>query len=320
MAEPCPKVTACLITYNHIRYISQAIESVLVQKTDFPFEIVIADDCSTDGTQEIIKEYKKKYPDIIRLILQEKNIGPALNSIELFKAARGEYIAYLDCDDFWTDENKLQKQFNFLDKHPDFAICFHNTNVIFENPKRKPFLLNVPGQKSIGTIEDILRKNFIASPSAMFRKVVIDDLPDWFVNAPYGDWCLHILGAQIGKIKYFDEVMASYRVHNYGTFSNSETVEVHLKNIKFYEFIERNIKPEYLHVIHQEISKRFSEISYHYRGENQFLISFKYDLQNIKFSFSHKKVNKLLAIRDTLKEVILLIMPPILTNLLRYLR
>src|SRR5436190_151063 len=122
MPEPYPKVTTCLITYNHIKYIVQAIESVLVQKTDFPIEIVIADDFSTDGTREIIQKYQRKYPEIIRPILQPKNVGPAVNSIDLFKAARGDYIAYLDCDDFWTDENKLQKQFNFLDQHPDFAI------------------------------------------------------------------------------------------------------------------------------------------------------------------------------------------------------
>lgn len=129
-----PKLSVILITYNHEKYIAKALDSVLAQETDFPFEIVVGEDRSPDQTREIVKEYAKKYPDIIRMVPREKNTGrPTLNVYETTMACRGEYLAYLEGDDYWTDTHKLQKQVDFLEEHPEYIAVTHAHKMIDEN-------------------------------------------------------------------------------------------------------------------------------------------------------------------------------------------
>ena len=129
-----PKLSVILITYNHEKYIEKALDSVLSQVTDFPFEIVIGDDCSPDDTKNIIREYRDKYPDIIRIIHREKNTGrPTLNVYETTMKCRGDYLAYLEGDDYWTDSDKLQKQMDFLNEHPEYIACTHSHKMIDDN-------------------------------------------------------------------------------------------------------------------------------------------------------------------------------------------
>ena len=129
-----PKLSVILITYNHEKYIEKALDSVLSQVTDFPFEIVIGDDCSPDDTKNIIREYRDKYPDIIRIVHREKNTGrPTLNVYETTMKCRGEYLAYLEGDDYWTDSDKLQKQMDFLNEHPEYIACTHSHKMIDDN-------------------------------------------------------------------------------------------------------------------------------------------------------------------------------------------
>ena len=129
-----PKLSVILITYNHEKYIEKALDSVLSQVTDFPFEIVIGDDCSPDNTKNIIREYRDKYPDIIRIVHREKNTGrPTLNVYETTMKCRGDYLAYLEGDDYWTDSDKLQKQMDFLNEHPEYIACTHSHKMIDDN-------------------------------------------------------------------------------------------------------------------------------------------------------------------------------------------
>ena len=129
-----PKLSVILITYNHEKYIEKALDSVLSQVTDFPFEIVIGDDCSPDDTKNIIREYRDKYPDIIRIVQREKNTGrPTLNVYETTMKCRGDYLAYLEGDDYWTDSDKLQKQMDFLNEHPEYIACTHSHKMIDDN-------------------------------------------------------------------------------------------------------------------------------------------------------------------------------------------
>src|SRR5882724_8384009 len=127
------KVSVCLITYNHVKYISQAVDSVLLQQTNFDWELIIADDFSIDGTRDIIHDYSDKYSDRIRLLLQKENVGPAKNWLDLISSARGEFIAYFEGDDYWVDPNKLQKQIDFLENHKDFVAHSHNAWVLQNN-------------------------------------------------------------------------------------------------------------------------------------------------------------------------------------------
>src|SRR5688572_11378120 len=121
-----PIVSVCLITYNHVSFIRDAIEGVLSQKVNFPWEFIIADDFSVDGSRDIVVEYQKKYPELIRLILQEKNVGAANNWFDLMKAPKGKYIAYFEGDDYWIDDHKLQKQVDFLEKNEKYVGCSSN--------------------------------------------------------------------------------------------------------------------------------------------------------------------------------------------------
>ena len=117
-----PKVSVLMITYNHEKLIAQAIDSVLMQKTEFPFELVIGEDCSTDGTRAVVLEYSRKYPGIIRAHLRERNLGALENGRDVFRASRGKYLAVLEGDDYWTSPEKLQVRADLLDKHPATAI------------------------------------------------------------------------------------------------------------------------------------------------------------------------------------------------------
>lgn len=138
MENTC-KVSVCCLTYNHEEYIRQALDSMVMQKTKFPFEIIVLDDASTDGTQQIIKEYCEKYPKLVKAVLQTENQYsrkvPIVNQI-FYPLAQGEYIAYCEGDDYWTDPFKLQKQADFLDKNSDYVACTHECWEVDENGKK----------------------------------------------------------------------------------------------------------------------------------------------------------------------------------------
>jgi glycosyltransferase involved in cell wall biosynthesis len=221
-----PLLSVCLITYNHVNFIKQAIDGVLMQKVDFPWELIIADDFSTDGTREIVLEYKNKYPDLIKLILQEKNVGAAQNFIDLITAPKSKYIAYFEGDDYWTDPLKLQKQVDFLETNPDFAICFHNVAIINEDYPERNRLNNDDLTPEISTLDNLLEgNNYIATCSAVIKTNLIQNLPDWFTSLPFGDYGLYLIAARHGKIKYINEIMSVYRIHQggiHGHLGNSD--------------------------------------------------------------------------------------------------
>lgn len=212
------KVSVCMITYNHEQFIKQAVASALQQVTGFEYEIVIGEDCSTDRTRDILVELQQANPDKIRLLLRDRNLGGQLNFVQTLSACRGEYIAYLEGDDYWTSSAKLQKQVDFLDQHSDFAICFHNALKFYaDGGLSEPICAD--DQPAVSTIEDMLRKNFIPACSVMFRNKLFESFPDWFFSLKLGDWPLHILNAQYGKIGYINEVMAVYRIHRAAAWS-----------------------------------------------------------------------------------------------------
>ena len=123
--DPSPKVSVLMIAYNEEQFVKQAIQSVLMQKANFEYELVIGEDCSTDRTREIVLEFQRKYPDRIRLLLAKRNLGASVNWIRTLRGCRGQYVANLDGDDYLTSAHELQKQADFLDAHPECSICFH---------------------------------------------------------------------------------------------------------------------------------------------------------------------------------------------------
>lgn len=219
---------AC-ITYNHGKYIGQALDGFLMQETDFDFEVVIGEDCSTDNTREILLEYKKKYPDKIKLLLYEKNLGAQANFSQVFKAcADSKYFVACDGDDYWTDSLKLQKQVDFLEANPEFSICFHSVEIAYEDGSKSNEISN-RNTKEVTTFEDLARGNYIHTLSCVFRNRYSAKSLEWFQNLPVGDFPMHLMNAQHGKIKFVPDVMGVYRVHTGGIWSTNKREETLLK-------------------------------------------------------------------------------------------
>lgn len=221
MAEngSAPKVSVCMVTYNQERYIAQAIESVLAQETNFRIEIVLGEDCSTDGTRQIVERFAAANPEIIQLRLAEQNRGAKLNFVGVFGQARGEYVVILEGDDYFTDPLKLQRQVEALDAHPDWALCFHPASCRYEGDLQGPAVMPEGWDRSEATIVDLFAQNFIPTCGAMFRNRLYPSLPTWFMSIDAGDWALHILNAAHGNIGFLPEVMSAYRIHPAGNWS-----------------------------------------------------------------------------------------------------
>lgn len=213
------KVSVCLVTYNHEPYIAQAVESVLAQRVTFPIELVVGEDCSTDRTREILQSLAQKHPAVIRLRLAERNMGGKNNFISTFAMCRGQYVAMLEGDDFWTCPEKLQRQVAALDAHPEWAICFHAANCCYEAGMHGPAIYPVDWSKPVATIADLFEANFMATASVVFRNHLFPELPSWFSRILIGDWPLHLLNAAHGDIGFLPEVMSVYRIHRSGVWS-----------------------------------------------------------------------------------------------------
>jgi len=255
------EVSVLVTTYNHEKYIAQALDSVLMQETDFDYEIVILEDCSTDATREIVLAYQKRHPDKIRLRLATQNECSNKPFVEGFQAAPSPYIAMLDADDYWTSPKKLQKQVEFLDAHPECALCFHNALRIYEGEKRGALPHNVAGQKRISAIEDIWEHNFIAGCTPMVRKDALGTFPEWYHSLLWGDWPLYILCALHGKIGYIDEIMGVYRIHSQGFWSKLDVIQKLEWWIAFYETMNANLGFRFDSVVKPLVSARRKELA-----------------------------------------------------------
>lgn len=207
------KLTVVTTTYNQEKYIEQCIKSIISQKTDFKYKLLISDDNSTDNTKNIIKKYQQKYPDKIDVILREKNLGAMNNFIETLNLVHTKYVAFCDGDDFWTNDKKLQKQVDFLEKNKDYTICFHQTLIFFEDKSREDVLHPI-NLKSELTLEDLIKENYIPANSVVYKWKYKDsdslkkEFPE---NIVPGDYFLHLIHAKLGKIHYIDEQMSCYR-------------------------------------------------------------------------------------------------------------
>ncbi len=178
MMQETPLVSICCITYNHEPYIRKCLDGFLMQKVDFPIEIIIGEDCSTDKTRQICEEYAKRHPHLINLLPSEHNLGCLDNEYRVMKTARGKYIAFCEGDDYWTEPTKLQRQVDFLESHPEYTVCFHNRlverkgEVLFKD-KFKRFCK--PEDSGFDLTMDMLFYRWITYPfSMLFRRECLD--------------------------------------------------------------------------------------------------------------------------------------------------
>lgn len=218
-----PVVSICSITYNHEEFISETLDSLLMQETDFPFEIVVDDDCSPDKTANIIKEYILKFPNIFNAQLRDKNVGMSINYRENLQRARGRYLAPCEGDDYWIDPLKLKKQVEFLEKNLDYGLV-HTDRLIY-NQKNKTFSdSKIPLSNQLSYYNSEVTQDYkyeeiinwgcnILTLTTCFRKKLIMDLPKLDSSEYFsGDRLLYIHIALQSKIKYFKDKTAVYRV------------------------------------------------------------------------------------------------------------
>jgi glycosyltransferase involved in cell wall biosynthesis len=245
MQKQKPLVSVHLLTYNHEKFIAQSIESAVNQQTNFPFEIVIGDDHSTDGTSEIVDKYAAQYPELIRVVRGKINGGPQPNSIRILENSQGKYMAALEGDDYWIDTLKLQKQVDFMENNPDFSICFTNTRVEFFENKEEPYLLNSNIAKDVFELKDLIAETevwFMGTATLFYTMSSIFPVQPWFHKTKSGDIPMIMLAARHGKIKYLPDVTAAYRRHAAGA-SNTDHKDdaVFLENrIMMYTNLDRD--------------------------------------------------------------------------------
>ncbi len=215
------KVSICCITYNHRDYIGKAIESFLNQKCNFPFEIIISDDNSTDDTLAIVNTYRELHPDTIKVHVNDPNIGAMKNFIKVLGYAKGDYVAYSDGDDYWTDPEKLEKQIQVLENNQAVAYVFHDVSLVNRNGESLWLL-------SKGRLTESLESGVISSKKVLgsplklfhanalfFRRQSLGDMKflELFQDSPTPDYTLLCLLASQGDGFYINKAMSAYRKH-----------------------------------------------------------------------------------------------------------
>ncbi len=254
-----PKVSIVCSVYKHEAYLRECFDGFVMQKTSFPFEVLVNDDCSPDDSASIIHEYEEKYHGLFRCIFQSENqyskgIKPWWEV--LFPMAQGEYIAICEGDDYWIDPYKLQKQVDFMDNHPDFVACFHNARVLKNSGIS---LFNDLNESHYPSTEDIIKRHwFIATPTFFFRNI-LTDYPEWRGIIVNEDFLLELLLARKGRFYYMDDVMAVYRQDGMGMSANLNKNQVKMTE-QLVDLLER-IKIYYGNTY----TDAFEEAIHHYR-------------------------------------------------------
>ena len=236
-------VSISCITYNHEKYIVDALDSFLMQKTDFDFEILIHDDASTDRTADIIRDYEKRWPNIIKPIYQIENQYKKGRQRMFYtfndSRAIGEYIALCEGDDYWTDPYKLQKQVDYMIKNPECSMCIHSADTVDGDKKFQGIKVRPYKESSVVSTDDLITGggSFCATASIMYCRNLIEDPPQFFMDAHVGDYPLQLILASKGQVYYIDESMSNYRVGIQGAWttnlnSGKDEKEKNIKNLE----------------------------------------------------------------------------------------
>lgn len=220
-----PVVSIVMIAYNVENFIGEAIESVLAQSVSFPYELVIGEDCSTDRTREIAIGYEAKYPDKIRVLRHPRNLGLTPNCVAVHNACQGKYIALLDSDDYWTDNDKLQRQINFLENNPEYAGCGHQSMKTYEAKTKEDELFGEMADKDYFVNDMITHRKFHTS-SFVYRKEIWDKCGGIPENISSNERAIYPMVAVFGKIRYFKENMCVYRITGEGLSSRVDYKEL----------------------------------------------------------------------------------------------
>jgi glycosyltransferase involved in cell wall biosynthesis len=237
------------------------MEGILRQRTNFPFEVVIGDDCSQDNTRAILREHERRYPDRIRLFFPERNLGLQGNMMfsRVLAQLRGEYVAWLDGDDYWTDDDKLQRQVDFLDDNPSCSMCFHDADNSYPDGSTAPFYEYDPGQDRY-SLQDIVIENFVPFSSVVHRNI-IKSLPPLFFEILAADWVVHVLLAQRGLLGRLNGTWAVRRVHPAGVISMKPRAFKLALNVMWVQRIEASFRHGYSREVQKRVAYLYRELA-----------------------------------------------------------
>jgi glycosyltransferase involved in cell wall biosynthesis len=264
------KASVLVITYNQEKYIQQTLESVLAQKTDFDFEIIIGDDCSTDSTTEICKKIAEIYPDRVKLLIPKNNQGFLKNFVDCYNLAKGKYVGATAGDDYWIDDQKLQNQITFLEQNSHYSMVCSAFSFLYEDTGEfKEIIEEV--DKDI-EYKDLLFNNPIIPTTVVYHKELIPVLNQDFLKVPVEDWVLWLMYGKLGKIRYINKITAVYRQHSLSMYSALKIGKKGLWRFKTAKYINE-----------------------HFRKQNSidFLKSEKYTITTVLISNDLKRQNKI---------------------------
>lgn len=289
-----PLVSVCCITYNHEPCISQAIESFLMQKTNFPFEIIIHDDASTDRTPGIIREYGKKYPDLIKPIYQKENQyskGIKPNYTFNYPRAKGKYIALCEGDDYWIDPYKLQKQVDFMEANEDYSLCFTNCKLLDLNGNiMKENYLEKQSEKTFTHLD---MPTGAPTQTMLFRKKYLNSIPKSYLTAPGEDSYLEVWLSICGKVKYHNFNSAVYRITNQGVYTGLNDFQRACHAIQTYyailDIVEKDAIEKFIYIL----IGAFLRMKKNVKTDSEYLISKSYYNEMWNFLKKEKRLNRI---------------------------
>jgi glycosyltransferase involved in cell wall biosynthesis len=264
---PCPYLGIFMVSYNHEKYIEQAIESVMMQETTFTYKLFIGEDCSTDNTRQVCLKMKQKYADRIDLNFNEKNLGSSLNVATFFqkiKTSGIKYAAILDGDDYWVDKNKIQKQVDILNQNTDCSICFSNAFVLNENtgelladsdpsPVRTGLKLFLDTGKPRITCTSLLRADLFPNP-----------MPGWFSKILKQDWAIFVMLIAQGDAYYLNDITSVYRVHGGGLIKSTAQVRLEENSVFLVENLLQYFAPKHQQLFGQVLTWNYFHLAFIY--------------------------------------------------------
>jgi glycosyltransferase involved in cell wall biosynthesis len=290
---PAPLVTVRTYTYQHGPYIRECIEGVLAQKTSFPFEYIIGEDFSTDGTREIVLDYAARYPNIIRVVTADRNVGGLANVHRCRARTRGKYTTLCEGDDYWISPLKLQRQVDFMEARPDVSLCFHNALILNERYAAVRLFFETPPAELLDF--EAVYQLTLPTPSLMMRSELMANAPPWQAQIWCGDLFLRLWYAHHGKFGYLDQPMAIYRRHSGGLETGLRT----RGRNSYYDDVFRTLREfdkstEFAHtaLIQRELARLQEDQLRQRLGRRYFLLRPRYlvtRLQQYRNWLSHQK-------------------------------
>lgn len=265
-----PLVSVTITAFNSEKFLAKALDSVLMQEIDFPMEIVIGDDRSTDGTVALARGYERRYPHTVRVFEQAKNVGVQRNTVDNLGHCRGKYVACLDADDSWTNPQKLARQVALLEADPSLSACCHYVrHVTTEGTVAlEKFPAVAAGRHGL---EDLIRGNFLPTSSVVFRNGVQRGLPPWYFEfTSLSDWPIWILAALSGDIVLMDAVDADYLLAHGSSFMSKGRLFWSTMEAQFYGHIEDLLPRKWRRLARFEKGKRYEDIAYRLRLQGDF--------------------------------------------------